>query len=93
MRTFLDTEAHFNPSQKKLRSHNYSLTAMADTLDRNLSQFFGKGNYPVNKIRHEILQHCHAAAPQKPGFFRLTVPTGGGKTLSGMAFALRHASI
>lgn len=90
---FLDTEVHFNPSQTKLRSHNYNLAAMVDTLDQNLSQFTGKDNHPVNKIRHEILQHCLDAASQKSGFFRLTVPTGGGKTLSGLAFALRHACI
>ena len=44
----------------------------------------------VNGERARILQWCREAAVQPRGFFTLNVPTGGGKTLASMSFALRH---
>lgn len=44
----------------------------------------------VNALRAKILQWCRDAATRSPGFFTLNVPTGGGKTLASMSFALRH---
>jgi CRISPR-associated endonuclease/helicase Cas3 len=55
-------------------------------------QRWGKAEQtPVNIARQEILSFCKNAAQQPSGLFTLAVPTGGGKTLSGMAFAFDHA--
>lgn len=90
---FLDTEAHFNPGTAAARDSGPKLAL----LEERFAAYHREHVLPkadtsnLNRLRHEMYQHCLAAAGKRPGLFRLTMPTGGGKTLSSMAFALRHA--
>ncbi len=85
----LDTEAFCEPDKPREREHGIGLRELAEMLDRHLDTF--NANSPVNLVRREILEACRRAAELPPGCFSLTAPTGAGKTLSAMAFALRHA--
>jgi CRISPR-associated endonuclease/helicase Cas3 len=89
---YLDTEAFLQPKQIYLRSGFTSLEKLKTVFDAYMEQKAANSpNTPVNAIRQEVLAACRSAATQPSGLFSLTVPTGGGKTLSAMAFALDQA--
>lgn len=58
-------------------------------MEEKLSLF--SGDTAISRARREISDRCRRMAEEKPGLYRLNVPTGGGKTLSSLRYALAHA--
>lgn len=88
---FLDTENHFLPDRHKLRENGCNMDELWLIFCNNQARLTGKIKTKVNKIRHQIYMNAIEAANYKPGIYSLTVPTGGGKTRTGLGFALKHA--
>jgi CRISPR-associated endonuclease/helicase Cas3 len=90
---FLDTEAFYNRIENQpSRDNDFpSLQQLRDELDRHLAQPRFQNREGVNQVRADILQAVRQGAEQAAGLFSLNVPTGGGKTLTSLAFALDHA--
>ena len=87
---FLDTEAYMDGRKTEARKGESDLRPLLSELSVYLGSF-GEPKTAVNRIRSEVLTQCRSKAGLPPGVFSLTVPTGGGKTLSSLAFALEHA--
>lgn len=91
---FLDTEAFCLPDKgaARAKTKRTDLAALKDKIDIHMQQLAGQvAPTPVNLLRQRVLSQCRAKAETAPRFFSLTVPTGGGKTLSSLVFALNHA--
>jgi CRISPR-associated endonuclease/helicase Cas3 len=90
---WLDTERFCDPRRFASRPEPVRLDWLLNEFDVYLQKMSAKkGKNPdISALRNEILEHCRQAAKKTPGCFSLTVPTGGGKTFSSLAFALEHA--
>lgn len=94
---YLDTEAHFQGGRPVFRGTTARVDELWERFERDQTRLetqlrqAGRQHDPVIRARNEIYQACLEAAERPPGLFRLTAPTGGGKTRAAMAFALRHA--
>lgn len=95
----LDTEKHFDLDKALIRDRTASLEEWKKALNTQRENLRKKAaaktenNAPaVNRVRQEVFDLCLKAGELPQGVFTLAVPTGGGKTLASLAFALAHAT-
>ncbi len=90
---FLDTEAFYDRIEKRApRDNQFPLIhELQAQLASYMDQPKFKSDEGVNSVRAKILNEVRSKADREPGLFSLNVPTGGGKTLTSLAFALDHA--
>ena len=78
-----------HPRRRKRLGDAPQWQELIDRLEHHLSDF--TSTRPIDKLRNDIAEHCLQAAQRERGTYTLTVPTGGGKTLASLRFALHHA--
>lgn len=91
---FIDTDKFYKQLEAKpwLRGDYPALSDLKRVFDAYLAEKTSTSQpTKVNQLRQSILAAARERAQLSPGLFTLTVPTGGGKTFSSMAFALDHA--
>lgn len=87
----LDTESHFSPANAAVRGNWTQLSALWPIFRTNHLRLMWNGRgTAMSRIRASVYFDAKRSAGAEPGIFRLTVPTGGGKTRAAIAFALKH---
>lgn len=88
----LDTEQFLNPEQSKLRGCCTSMQELLKMMESHLQTLRMTAlDTEVNQIRNYVQDQCVKESQGGIGFYSLTVPTGGGKTLASVLWALQHA--
>ncbi|MBZ5634880.1 MAG: CRISPR-associated helicase Cas3' [Acidobacteriia bacterium] len=87
-----DTADSAKPASAALRQHGQYVqwSVLADLLERELERF--SHSSAVDLLRKQVSDECLSASGRPKGIYTLTVPTGGGKTLASLRFALNHAT-
>jgi CRISPR-associated endonuclease/helicase Cas3 len=94
---FKDTERFYARIERRKIDREWPalqsiLPGLIEAFDRHMNEK-RNAETAVNRLRAEILDHVRARAAVAPGLFTLTVPTGGGKTLASLGFALDHVRV
>ncbi len=88
----LDTERFMNEDAWSKRGCTTKIAELLPRLESYLYELQTKAaDTDVNRIRRQVQERCYSASFGEKGFYSLTVPTGGGKTLSSLLWAMRHA--
>lgn len=87
---FLDTERALSKEEKP-RGIGDSMPALLEKLQAHVAKWLEKPKSDLCALRNEVLRRCLRGSEDPQGLYSLTVPTGGGKTVSSLAFALSHA--
>lgn len=88
---FLDTEKFMEEGQIQRNAGEEAQVLLEKLKKYTANWLLNKDTETVNGRRTEILRHCFECGQMERGMFQLTVPTGGGKTIASLAFALQHA--
>lgn len=80
---------HPGRARRRLRGNYESWDVLITRLEAHLGAFTPR--HPIDSLRQDISRHCLEGALRDKGIYTLTVPTGGGKTLASLRFALHHA--
>jgi CRISPR-associated endonuclease/helicase Cas3 len=87
---YLDTE-RFMRGGRTRDSKRFEPSSLLEKVEAKVRRFPAGQDALLASLRRDIYESCIREAIRAPGFFCLTAPTGGGKTLASLAFALRHA--
>lgn len=88
---WLDTERFMDRDKFGQRGSDTSIHELLDKMEHQRKKFGKLPDSQLNNLRNQIQNICEKAAEYEPGFFDLTVPTGGGKTIASVIWALHHA--
>jgi CRISPR-associated endonuclease/helicase Cas3 len=81
---------HKRVARHRPRGNYVGWPILIDRLEKKLEAM--PPRRPIDVLRNDISAHCLAAATRERGVYTLSVPTGGGKTLASLRFALHHAA-